>query len=346
MPSAIRTDLIERLSPLVRDLATGYARSLPHLHYADIRLEIGEGKYASAENGASKSAGEDAVLAAGIRVLAGDRSVAPGYFGRGLGEADLPRLEAILKEGLDAAYRRALANAEYKADARGKFGPLGEALADTRLHPIRVCQETVPAVYETDPRAVDLGVMVRFTEDISRRVKAAEPAIGYNFISTMTQLTRELFASSEGALIDQAFALTQGMCYVVATGADNSQEIYDVVGHQRGWEILERGVDDPLMPFPPFADFALAMARESALLAAAPVLPGLDDRSALQHARVARDHRASHGARPGPQDGDGVCGAILAAQGPRRHPGGATDRLAAGQRLLGPFATRVRPLQV
>jgi len=139
----------------------------------------------------------------------------------------------VLKEGLEAAYRRALANADGKAETRGKFGPLGESLADTRLHPIRVCQDTVPAVYEIDPRTVDLGAMVRFTEEISRRIKATVPAVGFNYVSTMTQLSRELFASSEGALIDQAFALTQGMGYVVANGADNSQEIYDVVGHQR-----------------------------------------------------------------------------------------------------------------
>ncbi len=276
MPSAIRTDLIDGLKPLVSDLVMGYARRLPHLAYADIRLEIGEGKYASSENGASKSSGEDTALAFGIRVLAGHRSIAPGYFGRGLGEADLSRLEAVLQEGLEAAYRRALANADGKAEARGKFGPLGESLADTRLHPIRICQDTVPAVYEMDPRAVDLGAMVRFTEAISRRIKATEPVVGFNYISTMTQLSRELFASSEGALIDQAFALTQGMCYVVANGTGNSQELYDVVGHQRGWEILERGVDDPLMPFPPFPAFALAMAREAAELASAPPLPSLE----------------------------------------------------------------------
>ncbi len=277
MPSAIRTELIDGLRPLVGDLVMGYARRLPHLQYADIRLEIGEGKYASSENGSSKGSGEDTALAFGIRVLAGNRSIAPGYFGRGLGEADLPRLEAVLKEGLEAAYRRALANADGKAEARGKFGPLGESLADTRLHPIRVCQDTVPAVYEIDPRTVDLGAMVRFTEEISRRIKATESAIGFNYVSTMTQLSRELFASSEGALIDQAFALTQGMAYVVANGADNSQEIYDVVGHQRGWEILERGVDDPLMVFPPFPDFALALAREASELAAAPSLPTLEN---------------------------------------------------------------------
>ena len=276
MASAIRTDLIGSLAPVAAALVTDFARGLAHLRYADVRLEIGEGKYALAENGASKGSGEDSALAFGIRVLAGNRSVAPGYFGRGLGEADLPRLEAVLRAGLEAAYRRAMANAEWKAESRGKFGPLGESLTDTRLHPIRACRDTVPAVFEEDPRAVDLGRMLRFTQDVSRRIKDAESAVGYNFISTSTQLARELFASSEGALIDQAFAVTQGMCYVVANGEGTSQELYDVLGHQRGWEILERGVDDPLMPYPAFPEFALAMARDGALLAAAPPLPAQD----------------------------------------------------------------------
>jgi len=163
-----------------------------------------------------------------------------------------------------------------KTQAREKFGALGESLADTRLHPVRVCQDVVPAVYERDPRSVDLAEMVRLARDVSRRVKAAHATLGYNSISAMTQLARELFASSEGALIDQAAALTQGMCYVIANGDGNSQEIYDVLGHQRGWEILLNGVDDPLMSFPRFSDFALAIAREAALLCQAPTLPSLD----------------------------------------------------------------------
>jgi len=261
---------------MVRDLVTARSPSRPHLRYADVRLEAIEGKYAAAENGDSKGAGEDAILGFGIRVLAGAEMIAPGYFGRGLGEADIPHLERILAEGIDAAYRRAMANAEWKAQVRGKFGGLGEALSDTRLHPVRVCRDTVPAIYEVDPRTVDLGEMVRFTRDVSRRVKATGPSLGYNYISAMTQLGRELFASSEGALIDQAVALTQGLCYVVANGAGNSQSVYDVLGHQRGWEILLRGVDDPLMSFPAFPDFALAIARDAAELCAAPPLPSLE----------------------------------------------------------------------
>jgi len=274
MTTSISTDLIERVAPMVRDLVT--SRSRTHLRYADIRLEVIEGKYAAAENGDPKGAGEDATMGFGVRVLAGEAMAAPGYFGRGLGEADIPDLERVLAEGLEAAYRRAMANAEWKTQARGKFGPLGESLADTRLHPVRVCRDTVSAVYEMDPRSMDLGEMTRFTREISRRVKDSHTRIGYNYISTMTQLARELFASSEGALIDQSFALTQGMCYVVANGVGNSQEVYDVLGHQRGWEILLRGVNDPLMSFPPFPEFALAIARESVELCEAPPLPSLE----------------------------------------------------------------------
>jgi TldD protein len=120
---------------------------------------------------------------------------------------------------------------------------------------------------------MDLDEMVRYTTDVSRQVTAVDPRARYNYVSTLTQLTRELFVSSEGAVIDQAYALTQGMCLMVAVGEATSQELYDVVGHQRGWEILLEGVDEPLMRFPPFLSFALEMAREAVALAQAPPLP-------------------------------------------------------------------------
>ncbi len=276
MPHRIRTDLMERIAPLAEEAATTFARSLADLAYADVRIEVSEGKWASAENGSAKSSGDDYGFAVGMRVLAGARAIAPGYFGRALGSADLDGLAALLREGLRAAHRRALANAEAKAEAREKFGPLGEALTDTRLSPVRVTRDVVPAVFQLDPRGVDLGEMVRFATEVSRQVGGADSRIRYNYISAMTQLARELFASSEGALIDQSFALTQGLCYLVAGDDGHGQEIYDVVGHQRGWEILTAGVDDPLLSSPPFPRFALDMAREGAELAAAPPLPTLD----------------------------------------------------------------------
>src|SRR6185436_18907672 len=104
--------------------------ALPHLRHADLRLEVVEGKYALAENGSAKGGGDDYGFTAGVRVLAGDRALAPGYVGLALGAADVPNLERILKDAVRTAHRRALANAESKAQARGKYGPLGESLAD------------------------------------------------------------------------------------------------------------------------------------------------------------------------------------------------------------------------
>src|SRR5438876_10630154 len=266
-------ELIEAVTPLMEERVHGAARRLPHLRYADLRLEATEAKGAGAENGTPKFSGDDQTLALGVRVLAGDRMSAPGYVGLTLGVADVPNLARIVGEALERAYRRAMVNGEMKADAREKFGPLGESLADTRLHPIEVRQDTIPAVYRVDPRTMVLAEMVRYSTDVSRQVAAVDAGVKYNYVGTMTELSRELFVSSEGARIDQSFALTLGSCTVVTVDGEVSQDLYDALGHQRGWEILLDGVDEPAMRFPTFVDFALALAREGVALAAAPVLP-------------------------------------------------------------------------
>src|SRR4029077_8577627 len=114
MPHGVETRLIDGITPMVRDLVTGYARSLADLRYVDVRVEVSEGKFAGAENGEAKISGDDYAFAFGIRLLAGSRMAAPGYFGRGLGAADLPDLARLLREGLLAAYRGAVGNGEMK----------------------------------------------------------------------------------------------------------------------------------------------------------------------------------------------------------------------------------------
>ncbi len=272
----VSVDLIDTLAPMVETRVREAARRLPHLGYADVRLEVTEGKGAGAENGTPKYSGDDYGFALGARVLAGDRMIAPGYVGQTLGTADLDDLDRIVREALERAYRRAMVNGEMKADAREKFGPLGESLADTRLHPIEVRQDTVGAMYRVDPRTMVLADMVRYATDVSRQLAAVDAGVKYNYVGTMTELARELFVSSEGARIDQSFALTLGSCTVVTVDGEVSQDLYDALGHQRGWEILLDGVDEPALRFPAFVDFALALAREGVALAAAPVLPTSD----------------------------------------------------------------------
>ena len=276
MPAGVGVDLVDRVRDRLRQIVAD-TRAWPHLVFADLRLEVIEARSATAENGGAKSSSDDYSLALGARVLAGDRMIGPGYAGRMLGAAEVDRLPEIARESLARAYRRARVNGDRKADAREKFGALGEALADTRLAPIAAREDTVPAVFDVDPRAVDLGAMVRYVADISRQVGAVDARIAYNYVSALTQLSRELYVSTDGAAIDQTFALTQGACWAVASTGDTSQEVFDVLGHQRGWEILDAGVADPLMPFPSFVEFAIEAARDAAALAAAPRVPTPDD---------------------------------------------------------------------
>ena len=273
MAEHLGVGLVDSVRATARDLLRDGARRLAHLRYADLRVEVTETRSAAAENGASRTSGNDETLAIGVRALAGDRAVAAGWVGLTLGASDVDRVDRLVAEALERAYRRALANAEGKAEARGKLGSLGESLADTVLHPVEVCVDTVPAVFAVDPRSVDLGEMVRFTTDVSRRLTALDARVKHNRIFALTQLSRELFASTEGALIDQAFALTHGTCSVVAASATATQRLNDAMGHQRGWEVLTGGVDDPVMTFPPFADFALALAADALDLCEAPPLP-------------------------------------------------------------------------
>jgi TldD protein len=273
MSEGARLELIDGLAGTLPDLVASEQRRLPHLTYADVRVEIVEGKSASAENDGSRSARADTRLTLGVRALAGERMVGPGYVGLTLGIHDVDALARVIRESLAQAHRRALVNGEMKANTREKFGALGRSLVDTRLHPVEVRRDRVAAVYEIDPREVSLDIMSRYTLDVCRQVGALDPRLKYRYVSTLTQLSRELFVSTEGALIDQTFALTQGLVAVVAVSGSISQELDDVLGHQRGWEILLRGVDDASLRFPSFSEFALDLARESLELVEAPALP-------------------------------------------------------------------------
>jgi TldD protein len=276
MARGITTELIESVKDALSDLCTGWARTLPDLVHADVRLEVSEGKAASVENGEPKFSSDDYACAFGVRVLAGRRMVGSGYVGRTLGAADLPHLREILRDAITRAHRRAAASGEAKAEAREKFPALGAALADTRLAPVRIARDVVPAEYRVDPRAVPLADVVRAATDVGRELRALDHRLTFSQVALHTELARELFCSSEGALIDQAFALTQGMAYVVGTTPESSQELYDVVGHQRGWEVLTDGIREPLIELPDFRTFALDLGREAIELAAAPPLPSTD----------------------------------------------------------------------
>jgi TldD protein len=276
MGLGITTDLVDGVKDAMGELCAQWALTLPDLAYADLRLEVTQAKTVGTENGEPKAASDDYTCGIGVRVLAGRRMIGAGYVGRALGAADLPRLHDIVREAIASAHRRARANGEAKADVREALPGLGQSLVDTRLAAVPVARDTVPATYRMDPRTTALSTMLQETVDVARELRALDRRLTYTYLATHTELARELFCSSEGASVDQTFALTQGMAYVVASTPETNQELYDVIGGQQGWEIVTEGLRGPLVDLPPFRTFALALAREGLELAQAPPLPSTD----------------------------------------------------------------------
>ena len=259
----------ERAQTLVDDAA-----SACDVYYADLRCEAVESIGAYAENAMTKMSAAESVLSIGVRVIAGTPASA-GYAGIELGVTDVAKLPERIREALACAADRAQENARRKAAARQSFGALGNTLAAVQLAPVPPAQATTEAQFRTDPRAITPAQAAALATEISREAAALSGAIKYNVISVDTELARHLFASSEGALIDQFFALTEGFIYVAASdGAP--VELDHTMGHQRGWEVLLDGVDEPLIQHPPFRDFALELARDAVALSNAPVCPSTD----------------------------------------------------------------------
>jgi TldD protein len=267
----VTVETLDRIKRLAVDI-TRQARRLKHCRYTDLRIEIAEIKSAYAENGSSKYAFDDYVFGFGVRVLAGEPLASAGYLGHRLGHADLPRLPVLLRKAVRQAYERAIANAHQKSETRRRFPALGGSLAALELAPVDVRQDTVKAEYAIDPRSVGLGEVIQYTTDVSRAVQGLGAKVRFNSILSTTGLSREIFTSSEGAIIDQSFATTLGFCTIVAENETADQSLYDYIGHQRGWEVITEGTRSDLIRHLDFMSFATSLGRDCLKLVEAPPL--------------------------------------------------------------------------
>jgi predicted Zn-dependent protease len=232
--------VIDRIKDRVYAFVTDCRQRLRGCQYIDVRIEVSEFKGAYAQNGTAKESYEDAEIAIGIRVHAGEHMIAPGYFGRALGSTDVQRLEAVLSDGIDHAYHRAWTNAARKMEAERLLGPLSNALASTKLAPIQIYQDTVVSSVQIHPATVPLSDFLGEAIGVSQQIASHDARVLFNQVGISSIMVRELFASSEGALIDQCYPLTQGFLYVVARKPGVVLEShYDWLGDLKGWEVLE-----------------------------------------------------------------------------------------------------------
>ena len=272
MPQRVEVELLDKVRPQINALVTEDAKRLPGLRYCDVRIQVKEEKGAMAENGNEKMSAEDYAFDFGVRVIAGGRVAAPGYYGKILGTSDTDRIEEVVRDGIRQAHQRARANAQMKGRARRRFGVLGESLYNTSLALVHVAQDTVPATYNVDPRSLPLEDSVKMAVDACKAAQGVSNQIVYAATSATTFLLRELFCSSEGADIDQSFAQTEGFVIIICSSEHGNLEIYDFSGHQRGWEILTQGYDNGSIVLPDFVSFCKTLATDGVEVANSPPL--------------------------------------------------------------------------
>ncbi|MDR4496506.1 MAG: TldD/PmbA family protein [Candidatus Scalindua sp.] len=211
--------------------------SLKDCTYLDLRLGIGEFKSASSENGTPKEVMDDYEASFGIRAIAGEMP-SWGFYGQSIGKKNLTNenVATLLASGIDIAYRRARANAKKKLELKKIF----DSLTGVRLAKINVCQDIISADFEIDPRSISLQKVLKTSNDASRQMKNLDPSVQFTATVIKTGITRELFCSSEGAMIDQSLPLTMGIITLSAQKGSACPEIcYDYVGDLRGWEVIE-----------------------------------------------------------------------------------------------------------
>jgi TldD protein len=282
-------DLFEAIEFLKREgdaLLKRFIRAHRGVMRADLRFEVVYSQSSAADNGEPRDSAESENAFLGVSVWAGaprgtrrggaqSPCVAAGQGGYEIGglARDRRKLVAAIDTALLAACDRAAASAREQAAllkhlGRDSLGPAEWGVA--AVPPIR---DEVAAIYRRDPRALDPEELKRLCRDASAAVKGLGREIAFNRIAATSELRHEVFISSEGTQIAQAFAFSQGDCYVVAQGdRGGHHENYDTIGQQRGIECLTEGYRGELMPNPDLQTFAIELAKEARELAAAPVL--------------------------------------------------------------------------
>ncbi len=274
--SASLFSTIEWLRREASDIVARFARTHRGVVYADLRFEVVFHRSGAATNGEPRDSSESESAGFGLSVHVGERSGAVGHGQYGSEVGTLAhserRLLASLRYGFEQAYVRARISAREKAALLDAIGARGAAFSRALIEPRPAIRDETEATFRDDPRALDPERIKRAALDASRAISALGADVAFNAVAAMTELRHELFANTEGSLISQAFAFSQGDCYVVAQSDDGHQESYDTIGQQRGFESIETGWREELLANPDLRTFSVGLASEARELAAAPIL--------------------------------------------------------------------------
>lgn len=160
------------------------------------------------------------------------------------------------------------------ANKKAEFKPIAPALTGVNLAKTDSSRDVIGAVFDEDPRNVSLKEVITLCTKISGEMHGISEDVQYAALDAQTGIRRELFCSTEGASIDQSYALTQGTVAVVAQKAGGVPEVcYDYLGNLRGWEVIK----DKNVYKQSLADFAFMRTHETLELTEADFLPATND---------------------------------------------------------------------
>ncbi len=274
MSKSIEITDLDKIKQVVGNIVSD-SKNLPDTSYIDIRVEAGEGIGSYSEDGEPKSTSKDWNFSLGVRVIAGKQILAAGYYGKQLGAADLKKFSITAREAIAIAHERAAANAFYKNGFVKNWGDFGHTVNPTNLAPIEIHNQTIAAEYEIDPRSITPENITDYACDCARVAKNHHPNIKRVELVVNTGISRQIFASSEGSLIDQSFASSGGTVFVVAADDQGGKpvDLYHHTGNQLGFEALIQGKNSHEKNF---AQFAEQIAEEALQLSRAKPAPATD----------------------------------------------------------------------
>ncbi len=262
---------------IVKELVAAIAVAFGKKHgvsYADIRVEGNEGVGAYSEDGLPRIASRDWGLSMGVRVITDGPFAASGFYGRQVGLMEYDSFETILLEALSIAQDRAVANTRYKEDFVKNAGIFGNAIRPLKLASVDIVNTTVEAEYSIDPREMSAEKLMKFTCEGAKVAKSLHRYIQKAEVAVNTGMTRQLFASSEGSLIDQWWCSTGATVFIVGVG-DNGKpvDLYHHTGNQLGFEAILEGKNSHEKTL---NEFATQITNEAILLCDAKPAPAIN----------------------------------------------------------------------
>ncbi|MBI5553244.1 MAG: TldD/PmbA family protein [Candidatus Diapherotrites archaeon] len=254
----------DRLAQAVNRLAA----ENPQLSYADVRMELFEGRGVSVKDGVARRASEDWGASLGVRCYYGDQFMrASGMAGISLGETQLNDFSNVLNSLLETAYRRAKQSFTQKNLLRKGFNGLAKSIHALDMGKIAAHSDTVHYPFKKNPLDWGLDEMLSRMQGVSKDALKMEGIIS-SLNGCMSGFLRKLFVSTEGTVIDQTFPLTEAFLYVAAKGKE-TEVFHETLGGWGGPEVMD-GVNPFEMSLEAFNEF---LSHGTVSLANAPAAP-------------------------------------------------------------------------